>query len=67
MIFMKGSVDQKADILSRFPAYSFKQQGTTTITEIPVTVHEESLETRPMELYDKTLEYIDIAVMDIAL
>ena len=36
IIYQKGSLIQKADILSGCPAYTFREGGTTAITEKPM-------------------------------
>jgi hypothetical protein len=67
IIYRKGSLNQKADILSRCPAYTFREGGTTAISEKPMLGPDQWLEIRAMEIYDESLEYIEIGVLEVAL
>jgi len=55
------------DILSRCLAYTFRKGGTTAITEKPMQGPDQWLEIGAMEIYDDTLEYIDIGALEITL
>jgi len=67
IIFRKRSLNQKVDILSTCPGYTFREGGTTAITEKPMLGPDQWFEIGAIEIYDITLEYIDIGELDIAL
>jgi len=67
IIYRKGSLNQKADILSRCPAYTFREGGTTAIVEKPMLGPEQWLEIGAMEIYDETIECIEIGALEITL
>jgi len=67
IIYRKGTLNQKADILSRCPAYTFREGGTTAIMEKPMLGPEQGLEIGAMEIYDETLEYIEIGALEVTL
>jgi len=67
IVYRKGSLNQKADILSRCLAYTFREGGTTAISEKPMLGPDQWLEVGAMEIYDDTLEYIDIGALEILL
>jgi hypothetical protein len=60
-------LNQKADILSRCPACTFREGGTTAISEKPMLGPDQWLEVGAMEIYDETLEYIDIGALEVTL
>jgi len=62
----EGFLERKVDTLSRSPAYTFREGGTTAITEKPALGPDQWIEIGAMEIYDDTLESIDIAALDIA-
>jgi len=67
IVYLKGSLNQKADILSWCPAYTFREGGTTAIMEKPMLGPDQWLEIGAMEIYDETLESIDIGALEVAL
>jgi hypothetical protein len=67
IIYRKGSLNQKADILSRCPSYTYREGGTTVMTEKPMLGPNQWLEVEAMEIFDDTLEYIEIGALEIAL
>jgi len=67
IIYRKGSLNQKADILFRCPVYTFGEGGTTVILEKAMLGPDQWLEVGAMEIYDETLEYIDIGALEITL
>jgi hypothetical protein len=67
IIYRKGSLNQKADISSRCPAYTFTEGGTTAIMEKPLLGQEQWLEIGAMEIYDETMEYIEIGALEVTL
>jgi len=66
-IYRKGSLNQHVGILSSCPAYTFREGGTTAIMETPMLGPEQWLEIGAMEIYDETLEYIEIGVLEVKL
>lgn len=60
-------MNEKADILFSCPVYSIGEAGTTVITEKPMLGPDQWLEIGAMEIYDKSLEYIDVAALEIVL
>jgi hypothetical protein len=54
-------------ILSRWLVYTFSEGGIRAITEKPMLGRVPLLEVRAMEIYNDTLEYIDIGALDIML
>jgi hypothetical protein len=67
IINRKGSFNQKADILSRCPSYTFRDGGTTATSEKPMLGPDQWLEGAAMEIYNETLEYIDIGALEVTL
>jgi hypothetical protein len=67
IIYRIGSPNQTVDILSRCPVYTYQEGGTTAISEKPMLGPDQWLEVGAMEIFDDTLEYIDIGALDIAL
>jgi hypothetical protein len=67
IIYRKGSLNQKADILSRYLAHTFREGGTTAISEKPMLGLDQGLEVGAMEIFDETSEYIDIGALDVVL
>ena len=67
IVYCKASLKEKVDILSRCLAYTFREGGTTAISEKPMLGPDQWLEIRAMKIYDETLEYIDLGVLEIML
>ena len=67
IIYRKGSLNQTADIFSRCPAYTCRQGGTTAIMEKPMLGPEQWLKIGAMEIYDETLEYLEIGALEVGL
>ena len=65
--YRKGSLNQKADIISRCLAYTIREGDTTANSEQPMLGPDQWLEVRAMEIYDETLKYIDIGALEITL
>jgi hypothetical protein len=66
-IYRNGPLDQKADILSNCPAYTFREGNTTAILENPMLGPDRWFEIAAIQIYDDSLDHIDIAALDIAL
>jgi hypothetical protein len=67
IVYRKGSMNQKADILSRCPAYTFKEGGTTAISTEPLLGPDQWLEIGAMEIEDDDFQEICIGAMEVEL
>jgi hypothetical protein len=67
IIYRTGSPNQTADILCRCPVYTYREGGTTAISEKPMLGPDQSLEVGAMEIFDDTYKYIEVGALDIAL
>jgi len=65
LYYQKGSVNQKADILSRCPAFTSKEGGTTAIENKMSLKNEQWLEVGAMQIDDEGFGSIDIGALDI--
>jgi len=65
--YRKGTGNQKADILSRCPAYTFRVGGTTAITTEPLLGPDQWLEVGAMEIEDDNFQEICIEAMEVEL
>jgi len=65
IVYRKGSANQKADILSRCPAYTSRVRGTTAITTEPLLRPEQWLEVGAMEIEDDEFQEINIGAMEV--
>jgi hypothetical protein len=67
LFYRTGSANANADILSRFPAFTSTEGGTTTATNQTMLRKEQWLEVGAMELdLDDGIESIQIAALDVA-
>jgi len=64
LLYRKGSSNAKADILSRCPAFTSKEGGTTSATEQLIMDKEQYLEVGAMEI-DLDYESVQISAIDI--
>jgi len=64
LLYRKGSSNTKADILSRCPAFTSREGGTTSATEQSMMDKEQCLEVGAMEI-DLDYESIQISAIDI--
>jgi len=55
IIYRKYSLNHKADILSRCPAYTIREEGTTAISEKLMLGRDKWLEVGSVEIYNETL------------
>jgi len=62
-VYRKGSANQKADILSWCPAYTFRKGGTTAISTEPRLGPEQWLEVGAMEIENEEFQEICIGAM----
>jgi len=67
IIYRKGALNQKADILSGCQAYTFREGGTTAIMDKPMLGPDQWLQVGAMEIYNETLEYIEIGALEVML
>jgi len=67
LLYRKGSSNTKADILSRCPAFTSREGGTTSATNRPMLDKEQWLEVGAMELDSEEYEVIQISAMEIEL
>jgi len=67
IVYRKGSQNQKADILSRCPAYTFREGGTTAISTEPLLGPDQWLEVGAMEIEDEDFQEICIGAMEVGL
>jgi hypothetical protein len=65
IVYRKGTANQKADILSRCPAYTFREGGTTAITTEPLLGPDQWLEIGAMEIQDEDFQEISIGAMEV--
>jgi len=66
-MYRKGSQNQKADILSRCPAYTSREGGTTATTTEPLLGPDQWLEVGAMEIEDDDFQEICIGAMELEL
>jgi hypothetical protein len=67
LLYRKGSANTKADILSRCPAFTSKEGGTTSATKQSLLDKEQWLEVGAMELEQEGYEEIRLAAMEVEL
>jgi len=67
LLYRKGSSNTKADILSRCPAFTSREGGTTSATSQPMLDKEQWLEVGAMELDSEEYEVIKISAMEMEL
>jgi hypothetical protein len=66
LLYRKGSSNTKPDILSRCPAFTFREGGTTSATEQLMMDKEQWLEVGAMEIdLDYDYEIIQISAIDV--
>jgi len=65
LYYRKGSANQKADILSRCPAFTSKEGGTTATGDRLLLRKEQWLEVGAMQLDDSDIEVMNIGAIDI--
>jgi len=65
LFYRKGSSNSKADILSRCPAFTSREGGTTSATNRPMIKKEQWLEVGAMELDSEEYEAIQLSAMEI--
>jgi len=65
LYYRKGSANQKADILSRCPAFTSKKGGTTAVGNNLLLRKEQWLEIEAMQLDDNAHETIHIGALDV--
>jgi len=65
IVYRKGSANQKADILSRCPAYTSRVGGTTAIATEPLLGPEQWLEVGAMEIEDEEFQEINIGAIEV--
>jgi len=66
LLYRKGSSNAKADILSRCPAFTSREGGTTSATNQSMLDKEQWLEVGTMEIdYDNGYEMIQISAIDV--
>jgi transposase InsO family protein len=65
LLYRKGTSNAKADILSRCPAFTSREGGTTSATNQEMLDKEQWLEVGAMELENANVDSISIAALDI--